>query len=150
MHSSFVPLSLALMRTHIPVIACERIASTFYRSRQIEMMALKLAALFVKLITINGRGALNSFPPAIRRKMILIPNPVGQAKKKAEVAGNDNRPKVLLTVGRLCPQKDQEVLVRAFGRIKARDNWKLRIVGSGELRNSLTELVEKILFELAC
>jgi glycosyltransferase involved in cell wall biosynthesis len=143
MHSSFVPLAFGLIGTGIPAIACERISYDYYRSRLLENAALRMSAFAVNKITINSRTAFTSFPPAIRHKMAIIPNAVGTAAALADPIGGPM--KTILTVGSLRPQKDQRTLLHAFANLTRRHtDWRLRIVGEGELRSSLEPLAERL------
>lgn len=51
-------------------------------------------------------------------------------------------PPVIVGMGRLVPQKDFGVLVRAFGRVAAQGDARLMILGEGEERAALEALVE--------
>ena len=48
----------------------------------------------------------------------------------------------LLTVGRLEPQKNQEVLLRALAEVQS--PWRLAVVGTGSLERTLKELAEQL------
>lgn len=53
-----------------------------------------------------------------------------------------------INIGRLSPEKDHEKLIAAFSHIAARHpNTKLFIVGDGDLKKSLLELVKKLKLE---
>ena len=54
------------------------------------------------------------------------------------------QPPVILAVGRLHVQKDFPTLIRAFARIREERELKLVILGEGELRPDLEELVERL------
>ena len=61
---------------------------------------------------------------------------------------NDSALPVLLTVGRLVPQKDHATLLRAFARVRERRSVRLIILGEGELRCELEDLAKSMgLFE---
>jgi len=51
---------------------------------------------------------------------------------------------VVLSVGRLVPQKDQTTLLRAFGRLRARRPARLVILGEGPERQRLQSLAEAL------
>lgn len=142
MHSSFVPLSVAVLGKGVPVIACERIAWDYYRSRWLDSLAFRASSFLVAKVTVNGAAALQSFPRRVRHKMAVIPNPVRQPAEFADVRGSP--PRVVLTVGRLTAQKDHELLIRAFKTVEHRDGWRLRIVGSGELRARLLDVIDEL------
>ena len=140
MHSAYVPLALALSTSRVPVIASEHILYDHYHSFPLEALALRVAAPLCARITVISDSIRNSFPPALRRRMDAIPNPVVGAGPLADPIGGQS--KVLLNVGRLFDQKDQRTLIEAFARVAhAWPDWTLRIVGEGPLRRTLESLV---------
>ena len=143
MHSSFIPLGLALMGSRIPVIGSERTSFPHYASRPRQRALLRLSVPLFKALTVNGTEVNSGFPPGLRARMTVIPNPVMEAAKLADPARKGA--KTLLCVGGLRPEKDHQSLVLAFARI-ARDfpEWRLRIVGEGPLRNALESQIEQL------
>lgn len=139
MHSAYIPLGLGLLGTGIPLIASEHIAYEHYRTRRLEGLLLRLTPRLARAITVISPAIRDGFPTALRRRMTVVPNPVSVADRRpAEVGGEGMLPKTLLAVGRLEAQKDQAVLIRAFGRIAGDvPDWRLRIVGEGSLRPAL-------------
>ncbi|MDP6708706.1 MAG: glycosyltransferase family 4 protein, partial [Alphaproteobacteria bacterium] len=87
-------------------------------------------------VTANSRGAiatLERFVPA--EKLAFVPNPVVQDRSsaRADLAGP-----TILNVGRLAPQKAQDVLIDAFAAVAADHlGWQLAIVGTGESEAAL-------------
>lgn len=74
--------------------------------------------------------------------MQILPNPISpelSAQRNSEVT----KEKFILNVGRLSPQKGQDMLIRAFADSK-HDGWKLIILGEGELRDSFEMLIEDL------
>lgn len=51
---------------------------------------------------------------------------------------------IVLAVGRLVPQKDYPLLLRAFARIRERRRVRLIVLGEGESRRSLERLAERL------
>jgi glycosyltransferase involved in cell wall biosynthesis len=88
------------------------------------------------LVTANSRGAiatLERFVPA--EKLAFVPNPVvqGRPSARADLAGP-----TILNVGRLSPQKAQDVLIAAFAEVAAdHPSWQLAIIGTGESEAAL-------------
>lgn len=80
----------------------------------------------------------------------VIYNPViedGYEQPTADQSENiTNEPglALILTVGRLVPQKDQATLIRAFARVAAKHPAKLLIIGEGELYRELEYLAESL------
>jgi len=143
MHSAFVPLSLALRGTGIPVIGSERTAFTHYRSRPLQRLLLRASVRLLKHMTVNGAEIRDEFPAAISERMTVIPNPVLPARRLAEPGGGEIR--TLLCVGGLRPEKDHQTLLISFARVANRfPDWRLRIIGDGPLRKSLERKIEEL------
>jgi glycosyltransferase involved in cell wall biosynthesis len=84
-----------------------------------------------------SRGVLESFPPAIRARGRVIPNPVDLTTPPRRVPGTRR----LVAVGRLVHQKGFDLLLQAFAAIApAHPEWTLTIWGEGEQRRSLEAL----------
>lgn len=141
MHSTYLPMGGALIGTGIPMIASEHISPEHYQNRWLERILLQLTPLIAAKITVVTNQILLSFGWWLRRRMTVIPNPVssGTIGKKSRDLDTDLRcRRILLSVGRLAPQKNQQCLIAAFSQVSIKfPNWKLRIVGEGELREAL-------------
>lgn len=76
-----------------------------------------------------------SFPEKIRRKSVVIPNPVVDGMP-APYTGE--RKKRIVSVGRLQPQKNHRLLLDAFAAFhKVHPDYELHIFGIGELEDDL-------------
>ena len=73
----------------------------------------------------------------------VIYNPV-DFKNNENVKDLDEFKPFILGVGRLHPQKNFEMLIRAFAKINFDSNLKLIILGEGILRHNLTNLIESL------
>lgn len=136
MHSAFVPLSMALIGTRMPMLASEHIVFDHYRNRLLQGWLLRLAALLSDRITVISEAVRQTYPAVVARRMAVVTNPVTAPLGRADVVGGPS--KVLLSVGRLEAQKDHASLIGAFGRVTADfPEWHLRIIGEGELRPDL-------------
>lgn len=145
MHSMFLPLGAALAGSGIPVIASEHIVPEHYRSRPLQALLLRAAPLVVDRMTCVSEQVKSKYPPALRRLIDVVPNPLTLTSSGRADVAPPQRPNILLTVGRLTAQKDHETLIRAFALVAPKTpGWKLRIVGDGELRASLEELVHSL------
>jgi glycosyltransferase involved in cell wall biosynthesis len=146
MQSTYVPLGFALKTSGIPLIASEHIGPEHYSNRWLERFVLNATPLVAARITVVSTQILQSFNPWLRRKMTAVPNPVAAvAHAEDQVAHADGPEKLLLCVGRLTPQKDHAVLISAFAMIAAQfPEWRLRIVGEGELRGMLQDLIDSL------
>jgi glycosyltransferase involved in cell wall biosynthesis len=81
---------------------------------------------------------MSCFPKYIRKKGVIIPNPIdiyGRATEKKE-----NK---IVAVGRLIEQKNHKLLINAFSKvIEEYPDFKLYIYGEGKLRNELINQIE--------
>lgn len=143
MHSVYIPLALALFGTGIPLVASEHMIWPYYRDRRLEAALLRLSSLRMKRFTIPTPQVAQSFPPEVRRKMVVLPNAIRHITGNSRA--NVGEAHLLLSVGRLEPQKDQITLIRAFGLLADRfPTWHLRILGEGELRPQLEGEVRRL------
>jgi len=147
MQSTYVPLGFALKGSGVPLIASEHIGPEHYVGRMLERMALNSTPLVATRITVVSSQIREAFSPWLRRRMVAVSNPVAVAAKapSPDRAGRGTDGGVLLCVGRLAPQKDQAVLISAFALIASEfPEWRLRIVGEGELREKLQASVDAL------
>lgn len=146
MHSMFIPLGFALLGKSIPIVASEHIVPEHYRQRPVQALLLCLTPYLTNRITCVSEQVRAAYPKFFQQHMVVVPNPVTvNAKGRADVSGLQKLRKVLLSVGRLDPQKDHATLINAFASI-ARDvpDWDLRIVGEGRLRPQLEAMVASL------
>ncbi|WP_129793624.1 glycosyltransferase family 4 protein [Sphingosinicella sp. CPCC 101087] len=145
MHSTYIPLGISLLGTGLPLVASEHISYDHYRGRPLQAGLLRLAPWLAQTITVLSEAVQAGFPAALRRSMTVVPNPVALPGARADVAGSERGPRILLAVGRLEPQKDHAILVEAFARIAGDfPDWRLRIVGEGALRPALEAQVLRL------
>jgi glycosyltransferase involved in cell wall biosynthesis len=141
MHSSYLPLGLALRGTGVPVLASEHTVYDHYRSRRLERLMLRATPHLVHSIAVVSTQARASFPSALQRKMIVVANPVTALQRTAAAARKDARC-LLAAVGRLDRAKDHATLISAFAAVAdEHPKWDLAIAGEGECRQALEEQI---------
>ena len=140
--SLFVPIWFALAGLRIPSIASEHTSYRHYRSRPLQALLLRLAPFFTNCITVLSTPVLLTFPRSLQAIMVVVNNPVIASEGlRAQVAATSGR-NVLLAVGRLSAEKNHAALIDAFALLAPQvPNWDLRIVGDGELRDTLAAQV---------
>ncbi len=131
---------------HIPVIAAEREAPQRLdhvdagRRRFLYFWSFRLAAR----VTIQCESYRKFYPESLHRKIVTIPNPVFPASASAN-PGTEDGEKILLCVGRLGYQKNQEALLHAFAPIAAQlPDWSVHLAGDGEDKAKLEELAQSL------
>lgn len=106
----------------------------------------RLLYKYAYLITANTKHAvtvMSDFVP--QKKLKYIPNPIHITYDESKTSRKGN---VLLAVGRLHHQKAYDILLHAFADVKNNNDsltdWKLYIIGEGELKSNLAELAESL------
>ncbi|WET74348.1 MULTISPECIES: glycosyltransferase family 4 protein [Rhizobium] len=145
MPSSYTPIAFALMGSGLPIIASEHNVPARYSGTPLHWALLKLSARFVKRFTAVSSQMKQLYPPTIRAKMDVLPNPTGwSAGRQADVIGPEAG-RTLLAVGRLHPQKDHITLVQAFALLASDfPEWTLKIVGDGDERTTIEAEVKRL------
>ena len=94
-------------------------------------------------IVFQTNEAMNYFPEYVKKKSVVIHNPVRVDEKKYSLpTKTDNR---IVTIGRLFPQKNHKLLINAFNQIKdLYPETTLEIHGDGVLRNELQEHINDL------
>ena len=142
MHSSFIPVSLASAGLGIPIIASEHIVPMHYKTRPAQFLLLLLSTFFISQITVLSPNIRRLYPKIVRRKMVVMPNPVEPPMQ--EFRQESNNRKTILNVGRLDEQKDQKTLIRAFSDLApVYPDWDIKIFGEGPLRPFLQNLIKR-------
>ncbi len=90
---------------------------------------------FADVVVCQTPDAAKSFPAGITRKAVVIPNPVEVGETKAYDGIRDKR---IVAVGRLNPQKNHRLLLRAFSAFAQKHgDYVLELYGKGELEEEL-------------
>ena len=91
-------------------------------------------------IVFQTERAKKHFSSDIQKKSVVIPNPV-----RVPISAQERKAKKIVSIGRLEPQKNQKLLIRAFNRIHSRyPGYCLEIYGEGALRNDLQQLIDSL------
>src|SRR5690606_24281885 len=115
------------------------------RSRPLQWFALQFTPVFCSRTTVVSEQIRKSFNRWLRGRMVVVPNPVTADSALSVRAVSEPQQKVVLSVGRLAPQKDQRTLISAFALLADKDpSVVLRILGEGELRAELEAQVEAL------
>lgn len=142
-----VPLSIyvipATIALKIPLIISERNDPSNFSGKKITRILSRLFMFYAKGYVFQTHGAMKYYPKIIQRKSAVIPNPIMVESMPEPYEGE--RTKRIVSVARLVPQKNQELLIKSFKKIA--DNYPdytLIIYGDGSERNKLIKLVEQL------
>jgi GalNAc-alpha-(1->4)-GalNAc-alpha-(1->3)-diNAcBac-PP-undecaprenol alpha-1,4-N-acetyl-D-galactosaminyltransferase len=130
---------LAIVGTRIPVIVEEHgDPHEVYLGRHwrvLRRITYRRATCVVALT----QTSLDFFPPEIRRRGRVIPNPV-VAPASRTTAGRTTQGGRIVAMGRLSPEKGFDLLLSAFAAVApAFPDWSLEIWGEGPLRAELEQ-----------
>lgn len=124
----------------LKLICSERNSLTLYKHiRQAKWSLGFLMLALANKITVQFPGYVQDYPFWLKRRISVIHNPVDPTTRRATPSqpGPDGRFR-LLTVGRLCAQKNQKLLIDAFAQqCQHYPQWNLHIVGDGEAYDEL-------------
>lgn len=143
MHSMYVPSIIALIGTGVPVIASEHTVPCYYRKRPFQYLLVLLAVIFSCKFTVVSQSVKDLYPRLFRKKIKVLHNPVRPARFQANPAGAYDGKKRIICVSRLEPDKQIDVLIRAFDSIcNFYDDWDLHIYGQGPEYSPLYDLIK--------
>lgn len=91
-------------------------------------------------IVFQTKWAQSCFTKRIKRKSIIIPNPIN-----VTIRASKNRKKKIVAVGRLIEQKNHSMLISAFNKVlEDYPGYSLYIYGEGRLRDSLKKQINEL------
>ena len=91
-------------------------------------------------VVFQTKYVMNKFPDNIKKKSIIIPNPISISCLSDE----SSTEKKIVSVGRLVPQKNHSLLIKAFANFKrAHNEYHLYIYGIGPLQDELKLLSQE-------
>ena len=113
-----------------------------YYNFPMRFLAKTLFACAAGVIVQTG-AARDFFPPVIRKKAVILKNPLNPAFVRERRTGRpDGR---IVSVGRVDANKNHEMIIRAFAKTAERfPEYRLTIYGDGVLRKKLIKLAEEL------
>ncbi len=140
--------SLSIMATRslgVPVIVSERTDPSRRSLGRLWGRIRDLSYPRADLIVFQSQGVLDWFPPKVRARGVVIPNPVPPPPPVAEGVPRESAPNRIVALGRLSPVKGFDVLLTAFAAASARvPDWVLDVYGEGPERKALQRMVSEL------
>lgn len=134
---------LSLLGTGIPIIASERLDPA--AMSKIRKMLKRLLLPYADWLVVQTQSIKEYFPKSIQKKTSIIYNPVNEESLSPALPLREGRQNRIISVGRLYPQKNQAMMIRAFAKVADKfPDWQLVIYGEGPLRESLELIVESL------
>lgn len=144
---SFLPMSnfLMLIANHkrVPCIVSTRNSAEIEFPNKLYRMFFKKTYPLADGIIFQTREQKEYIEKNIKiNKGAIIPNPIDKKFLKI-IPQTIRREKIIVSVGRLIPQKNQKLLIKSFIEISNKiPEYKLIIYGEGKLRKELQELID--------
>ncbi len=134
---------LFLLGTGVPVVVSERNDPHRHPENRMKRLLRRLVYPFAKGFIFQTQDAANYFPKSIRKRGIVLDNPLDTSRIPAPCEGA--RRKVITAAGRLHTQKNFALLIRAFARFyKTHHAYSLEIYGEGPEKNELMQLASSL------
>mgnify|MGYP001851818649 CR=1 FL=1 len=129
--------------TKIKIIVSERNDPTHYAGRNITKNLSRFLMRFADGYVFQTKEVKKFYHKICRGRGKVIFNPL--LTKNLPNAYLEKKEKIIVSVGRLDPQKNQKLLITAFSKIaKRHPEYKLIIYGEGKLRTELERLVSAL------
>ena len=137
----------ANLGTKIPIIAADRNDPTKVPTNQVLRRTRDFLYRFADGVAVQTKKNQEYFCKKVQKKSTVIYNPVDLGNY-AGAALNCGKEKIFVTAGRLMPQKNQEMMIKAFADVvKKYSEYQLIIYGEGPSRESLEKLVKDLEME---
>lgn len=134
----------ALMGRNIPIIYSERNDPNKTNQSKINKLFRRIVEFGATHIVFQTEGAKQCYSKKVQRKSSIILNPV-ELSRIPERKKEDINYSEIVTVARLEPQKNQELLIDAFNLVcKKHQDIVLKIYGEGSLKNKLQNKIHEL------
>lgn len=135
---------LATWKLGIPVMVAERTHPAYYRLPSLYKALRRMVYPWANKVICQTASASSYFSWLPDPKKSIIPNGVQRARLFKEEKESSMPVQQLVSVGRLCPYKGFQDLIRAFSRLAPQNpQLKLVIYGEGSFRPALEKLIQK-------
>lgn len=126
-----------LMFLRIPIAVCERSDPENVGNRFLRLLR-NITYHFCDKIQVQTNAGKSYFSSCLQKKILVIPNPNHITLAERDWALGHVKENRIVTVGRLIPEKNHEMLIEAFAMIsKENPQYILDIYGEGNLRSVL-------------
>lgn len=127
-----------------PIIVADRNDPTKVPTKFVIRKVRDFLYRFADGIVVQTQKNKAYFSKAVQKKSIVIYNPV-DLKEYSGIALRTPKEKKIVTAGRLMPQKNQKMMIRAFAEVlKMHSEYELVIYGDGPIEEELRKLTEQL------
>lgn len=134
---------VANLGTGIPMIVADRNDPAKVPTNLLTRKLRNFLYRFADGVVLQTEKNKEYFCNTVQKKGVVIYNPIELGKNQG-IALRTQKEKIFVSAGRLMPQKNQKMLIDAFGEIlKTHPDYRLVIYGEGPERNHLESLVRE-------
>jgi len=127
----------------MPSIISERVHPKYIMASKFWFFLRRLTYPLTDCLVVQTNEILEYFSKFVKQNKIkIILNPLSPELASKRFLSS-KREKVILNVGRLDYQKNQDLLIKAFSKIQAK-NWRLYLLGDGNRRGEYENLIENL------
>lgn len=131
----------------VPMIVADRNDPTKVPSNAVLRKSRDFLYRFADGIVVQTQKNKAYFSKAVQRKSVVIYNPIS-LKEYAGISLKLEKEKAIVTAGRLMPQKNQKMMIRAFKKVvEEYPDYQLIIYGEGPSRTELESLIAELELE---
>ena len=135
---------LSLTGKNIPIIYSERNDPNKTNQSKVDKIFRKIVEFGASHIVFQTEGAKQCYSKKVQRKSSIILNPV-ELSRIPERKKEDINYSEIVTVARLEPQKNQELLIDAFNIVSNKHkDMVLKIFGEGSLKKKLQNRIDEL------
>lgn len=128
----------------VPIIVADRNDPTKVPSNTVVRKVRDFLYRFAHGVVVQTQKNKAYFSQAVQKKSRVIYNPI-DLKGVAGIALKTDKEKKIVTAGRLMPQKNQKMMIRAFADVCAKHpDYQLVIYGEGPSREELEKLIKEL------
>ena len=128
----------------VPIIVADRNDPTKVPSNPLIRKVRDILYCFATGVVVQTQKNKAYFSRTVQKKSRVIYNPIN-LKENAGTSLKTEKEKKIVTAGRLMPQKNQKMMIRAFAAVcKKHPDYKLVIYGEGPSRQELESLVKEL------
>ena len=136
---------VSLFGCNIRTVVCERNDPHFIKGGKFMESIRNFLYRFADGALVQTKYGLSCYPAYIRKKMKVIYNPVIMEDSLIGKAINEAKENLFVSVGRLEPQKNQKMLIRAFAKFcNTHSDYRLIIYGDGSMRGDLEAYINNL------
>ena len=140
---SYRVLILRLVRKIPTIVSVRNDPNIEYKSK-FNFLVMKILYPLADGFVFQTEDARHYFDKRIQNKSVVIPNPIKETFIRRNIY-NGKKDKIIINIGRLETQKNQELLIDAFNDVKDEfPDYNLYIYGEGRLKEKLKKKIKKM------